>query len=555
MLSRMARRFVFPAGAVQLQIGLFVAARPTIRLESRHSPTVMRLGIDFGTTRTVVAAAVHGRYPVAAFETPRGFLDYLPGLAAVARGRLSFGWDVLRVLGDDATAAVPSVKRAISGLAPDDGVAALDPDVTALALVTRYLTFARHMLVERSNLEIPPDEPLEAMVAVPANVGTRQRYLTLEAFQQAGFRVIGMVNEPTAAGIEYAYRNLGAVGRRSPKRYVIVYDLGGGTFDTSAVSLEGRRFELLRSEGIAQLGGDDFDAIILDLALERAAIDGRSLSTVARTRLLETCREAKEGLGPNARRLLVDLGSVLSEGEPVMLDTADVYGQTQPLVDRTVELLDRLFENLRDNGIDPDNPRELGAVYLVGGATAYPPVARTLRRLYRRKIQLAPQPHAATALGLAIAADPDAGLFVHEAVTRYFGVWREGESGREKVFDPVLFKNTTPTSAEPLRALRSYRPVHAVGHLRFVECSELSAGGEPSGDLTPYGDFYFPYDPTLLHVKHLAAHASGRRPELQAEEIVERYEYGQDGTIRVELENRTRGYRRRYVVSTTEPWR
>ncbi|MBN1607057.1 MAG: Hsp70 family protein [Polyangiaceae bacterium] len=515
----------------------------------------MRLGIDFGTTRTVVAAAVHGRYPVAAFDTTRGFLDYLPGMAAAARGRLNFGWDVLRALGDDATAAVPSLKRTISGLAPDDRVLALDRDVTALELVTRYLAFARRMLVERSNLEILADEPLEAMVAVPANVGTRQRYLTLEAFQQAGFRVIGMVNEPTAASIEYAYRNLGAVGRRSPKRYVIVYDLGGGTFDTSAVSLEERRFELLRSEGIAQLGGDDFDAIILELALERARVDGRSLSTVARTRLLETCREAKEALGLNTRRLLVDLGSVLSGCEPVMLDTADIYERTQPLVDRTVELLDRVFESLRGHGIDPDNPRELGAVYLVGGATAFPPVARTLRKLHRRKIQLAPQAHAATALGLAIAADPDAGLFVREAVTRYFGVWREGESGREKVFDPVLFKNTTAGSVEPVRAVRSYRPVHAVGHLRFVECSELSDGGEPSGDLTPYGDLYFPYDPHLLHVKDLSTRAPERRPEFLAEEIVEHYEYGQDGTITVEIENSTRGYRRRYVMSNAELWR
>ena len=68
-----------------------------------------------------------------------------------------------------------------------------------------------------------------------------------------------MVNEPTAAAIEFAHRNLGTIGKRSPKRYVVVYDLGGGTFDTSAVSLEHRRFELIASEGIGELGGDDFD--------------------------------------------------------------------------------------------------------------------------------------------------------------------------------------------------------------------------------------------------------------------------------------------------------
>ena len=88
------------------------------------------------------------------------------------------------------------------------------------------------------------------MVAVPANSSSRQRWLTLEAFRRAGFEPIGMLNEPTAAAVEFAQRHLD-LGKKSPKRYVVVYDLGGGTFDTSAVSLEGRRFELIASEGLA----------------------------------------------------------------------------------------------------------------------------------------------------------------------------------------------------------------------------------------------------------------------------------------------------------------
>ncbi len=501
----------------------------------------MRLGIDFGTTRTVVSAGDQGRYPVAAFETSDGFADYLPGHVAQLREELFFGAEALARFGEPGVRVVRSVKRAVTGLAPEDLVGGLD-GVRALPLVTRYLEWVKRTLIADSNLDIGAQEPLEAMVAVPANASTRQRFLTLEAFRAAGFVTIGMVNEPTAAAIEFAHRNLGAVGRRSPKRYVVVYDLGGGTFDSSAVSLVGRRFDLLNSEGIAKLGGEDLDALVLELALEVA---GRSdeLTDIQRARALTICREAKETLTPSSRRLLVDLRELLGFEEPCVIDTQELYTRAQPLVDRTVELTARVFSSLTARGIDPENPRELGAIYLVGGASAFPPVARTLRQLYGRKIQLAPQPHAATAVGLAIAADPDAQLFVREASTRHFGVWREADGGREKVFDSILSKDTAAPEGALLKVVRSYYPVHAVGHLRFVECSDLNAEGQPSGDLTPWGEILFPYDPSLRDSGERLLEAVGQRAEVGGQEIVETYEYGEDGLITVEIENRSAGYR------------
>jgi molecular chaperone DnaK (HSP70) len=514
----------------------------------------MRLGIDFGTTRTVVAGCVKGRYPVAQFETPRGYVDYLPGIAFAHGNDLEYGWE--SVTGDNSGRTLRSIKRVVGQLRPDDPVPGLEEQRVALELVTDYLRYVRRMLVERSNLLLDAEEPLEAMVAVPANSNTGQRYLTVEAFNRAGFRVIGMLNEPTAAAIEFAHENLGGVGRRSPKRYVVVYDLGGGTFDTSAVSLVDRRFELLRTEGIGALGGDDFDEIILNLALEQArreggAIDASQVDLSLRSRLLELCREAKEGLGPSSRKLMVDLGQVLPEAATVVLDTNEVYEHCQPLIDRTIDLLDRVFASLNVFGIDVNNPRELGAIYLVGGATAFPPVGRALRKLHKRKIQMAPQPHAATAVGLAIAADPDSGVFIRESVTRNFGVWREGEAGREKVFDPILLKDTRAPDDAPIVVERSYWPVHSIGHLRFVECTDLDERGQPAGDLTPWANLYFPYDPSLAQVEDLSQVPVRRGDSPVGGEIVETYTYAADGSLTITIQNRSHGYQRRFVV----PWR
>lgn len=508
----------------------------------------MRLGIDFGTTRTVVAAVDNGRYPVALFDTPQGLTDFIPGLAFASNSGIEFGFDSSE---DPATShALRSIKRVLGSLAPDDPVPGLVNNTAAQTLATDYLKCIRRMLVEQSNLDIDPQESLEVMVAVPANSNTGQRFVTVEAFARAGFQVVGMLNEPTAAAIEFAYRNLGALGKRTPKRYVVVYDLGGGTFDTSAVSLAERRFELLHSEGIGQLGGDDFDEVILEYALELASIDGQSIGLSNRSRLLELCREAKESLTTSSRKLLIDLGRVLPQEFEILLEVDEIYRRCQPLIDRTLSLLEKVLGSLENYGIDPNNPRELGAIYMVGGATSFPPVSRALRKLYRRKIQLAPQPHAATAVGLAIACDPEAGIFVREAVTRHFGVWREGEAGRAKIFDPILLKDTAVPDHDRIRIERSYRPAHRVGHLRYLECTDIDSHGRPAGDLTPWGDLYFPYDPALVDRNDLDRLPEARCGGLESEEIVETYEYGADGGVSISIENRTRGYRKRFSV----PW-
>src|SRR5690606_10230194 len=141
---------------------------------------------------------------------------------------------------------IRSVNETVSGAAPDATVCqSADRKLSALQPTPQYLRYVQRMLLQQGNLHIEPNEPLEVMVAVPAQASTRQRYLTLEAFSSAGFTVLGLINEPTAAAIEFAKHSLGVLSARSPKRYVVVYDWGGGTFDTAAVSLRERRFELI----------------------------------------------------------------------------------------------------------------------------------------------------------------------------------------------------------------------------------------------------------------------------------------------------------------------
>jgi molecular chaperone DnaK (HSP70) len=504
----------------------------------------MLLGIDYGTTRTVVAAVDRGNYPVVSFHTAAGDTqDWYPSLITAHGDECLCGLDAMPRQDDPDWALLRSFKRQLATLGPAAQLRLGTGAVTALELLAAFLTQLRRDLVTRSNLRLTPQEPLEAVIAVPANAHSNQRFLTLEAFRCAGFQVRGLLNEPSAAGIEYAHHTHSA-GPSARRELVVVYDLGGGTFDASVISMAARRHEVVRSAGIAQLGGDDVDLLLLDLALAQAG--GQAWTAAERVRLLEECREKKEGLHPNTRRLAIDLERGQEGAGTVIVSTSAFYERCQPLMERTLATVEEAMQGL-DWGT-------VAALYVVGGASALPLVGRLLRERYGRKVRTSPYPHAATAIGLAIAADQEAGYALRERFTRHFGVWREAEDGRAVAFDVVFAKDRVlPAPGEtPLTCTRRYQPTHTIGHFRYLECSQLTDTGDPTGDLTPWDEVYFPFIPPL-HEGGTLPPAPITRLAGEAPWIEERYACDAHGIITVEMENQTFPYTRRYHLRGSVP--
>src|SRR6201999_2368297 len=102
-------------------------------------------------------------------------------------------------------------------------------------------------------------------------------------------------------------------------------------------------------------GGDDFDQLIFEFALREAKIAPNSLSYVEKNRLLELCREAKEALTASSRRMLIDLGRVLPGADSITLDLGELYEATRPMIERSLGLLERVFDRLEERGIDPND--------------------------------------------------------------------------------------------------------------------------------------------------------------------------------------------------------
>ena len=513
----------------------------------------MRLGIDFGTTRTVVACADRGNHPVVGFTDAGGdSAGWIPSLVAERDGVLRFGFDAAVLADDPSSPVVRSFKRLLAGpgVGPTQPVTVGAITTTLGTLLTGFLSYVRETLATRSDVRrsIARSRDLWAAVAVPANAYGAQRFLTLDAFRSGGFHVVGMLNEPSAAGFEYTHRHRDTISSR--RDCVVVYDLGGGTFDASVVRMVGRRHDVLATAGVAQLGGDDFDTTLAELALRSAGLEPSSLSPIARDHFVEQCRVAKEGLSPTSRKLTLDLEPLdLPERRSgarseVTISVADYYDACMPLVQRSIDAMTPILSRADD---DAGELQEIAGIYAVGGASELPLVGRALRQRFGRRVHRSPYPSAAVAIGLSIAADGGAGLVLVDRYARTFGVFREGAAGREITFDPIFAAGTELPSqdAGPASCTRLYRAAHNVGHFRFFECSTVDDGGRPRGDMALFGDVYFPFDPSLSGRSDLDSVPVERRFG-EGPRICEQYSLDENGIVDVRIRNVDSGYERSY---------
>jgi molecular chaperone DnaK (HSP70) len=269
-------------------------------------------------------------------------MDTWPSIvAANAAGELRFGLDAAAVRQEPGWSVLRSFKRLINDAGPRTEVDLGGRSYPLADLLTSFLAQLKNDLCHRSNTGLAPDERVEAAISVPANASSAQRFLTLDAFAKAGFEVVALLNEPSAAGFEYAHRYRSTLTAK--REYVVIYDLGGGTFDASLLKMTGRCNEVVTSEGIRRLGGDDFDEAILELVRKGAKLGELDATTL--DLLLEECAVRKEAVGPNTRRFLMDLSA--AGRPPFSCGIDDVYAACAPLVEKTVEVLSRV---LRDPG-------------------------------------------------------------------------------------------------------------------------------------------------------------------------------------------------------------
>ena len=362
----------------------------------------LAVGIDLGTTNSLVAAVRHGIAEVLPDAQDRPLLPSI--VRYCADGSRQVGYAAQAAQARDPRNTVASVKRFMGR-----GVADVDRLRTPVELVDAPgMLKIRTVAGDKSPIEVSAeilatlrqraedslgDELLGAVVTVPAYFDDAQRQATKDAAHLAGLNVLRLLNEPTAAAIAYGLDN-GVEG------IYAVYDLGGGTFDISILRLTKGVFEVLATGGDSALGGDDFDAAIVDWIADTSHLSG--LVPEDRQALLLAARAAKETVSsqPGA-----DIQVVLTTGHAIAARlTRERFEElTRSLVDRTMTAVRKV---LRDAQLKTG---EVKGVVMVGGATRMPQVRQAVAGHFGRAPLTNLDPEQVVAIGAAIQANLLAG--------------------------------------------------------------------------------------------------------------------------------------------------
>jgi molecular chaperone DnaK len=283
----------------------------------------------------------------------------------------------------------------------------------------------------------------KAVITVPAFFNDGQRQATREAGELAGLEVVRIINEPTAAVLTYEPHP------REQER-LVVYDLGGGTFDVSIAQIEQGVVEILASHGDTQLGGDDFDLLLFDHVCGRfsqeSGVDLKQ-SLAARSRVLQAVEEAKKRLSLEAVTMIEEEFIAERNGLPLHLNmevTRDEYEQLiHPLLIKTLACLDAALTDARLQA------NQIDKVLLVGGATRTPLVQELLEERLGRPVHSEIEPDLAVAMGAAVQggliAGIDVGPILVDITPHTLGIKALGELHgfySSHVFSPIIHRNT-----------------------------------------------------------------------------------------------------------------
>ena len=363
------------------------------------------VGIDLGTTHSLVAAVRHGVAECLPDDQGRAILP--SAVRYLDDGGRQIGQQALESQGDDAENTIVSAKRFMGRTLADVagherlpykfvdqpgmvGIRTRDGVKTAVEVSAEILATLRFRAEDTFD-----DDVFGAVITVPAYFDDAQRQATKDAAQLAGLNVLRLINEPTAAAIAYGLDE-GVEGLYA------VYDLGGGTFDISLLRLARGVFEVVATGGDSALGGDDYDQRLASALLQRAGLKSLEQLTPRERRRVQTeARRAKEALS-DADEVSVSL-EVNGEAHELDVDRAEFEAATADLTATTLRLLKRV---LRDAKVAAE---DVQGVVMVGGSTRMPGVRHAIATLFGKPPLTNLNPDEVVALGAAIQANALAG--------------------------------------------------------------------------------------------------------------------------------------------------
>ena len=345
------------------------------------------LGIDLGTTNSVVSY-LQADGTVKVIPNPEGTMTTPSVVAFKASGEEIVGNAAKRqaVTNPD---TVSSIKRKM-GTAQKVHIGVTNKDYTPQEISAKVLAYMKKYAEDNLGQKVQ-----KAVITVPAYFNDAQRQATKDAGQIAGLDVVRIINEPTAAALAY-----GLDKEKSEK--ILVYDLGGGTFDVSILDIGDGTFEVISTAGDNQLGGDDWDKVVADWIKAQIKIEfGLDINDkMAEQRFLDAAEKAKIELSSSLQTTISLPFIAMSSNGPVNFETTLSRAKFQ---DMTKHLLARTEEPVRRALADAKiSTSELNQVLLIGGSIRMPAVQELVKKLTGKTPNLSVNPDEAVSIGAAI---------------------------------------------------------------------------------------------------------------------------------------------------------
>ncbi|BAX68126.1 molecular chaperone DnaK [Latilactobacillus sakei] len=388
------------------------------------------IGIDLGTTNSAVAVLEGGQPKI--ITNPEGART-TPSVVSFKNGEIQVG-EVAKRQAITNPDTIASIKRHIgeAGYKVTVGDKSYTPQEVSAMILQYIKKFAEDYLGE---------EVTEAVITVPAYFNDSQRQATKDAGKIAGLDVKRIINEPTASALAYG------LDKAETDEKVLVYDLGGGTFDVSVLELGDGVFQVLSTNGDTRLGGDDFDEAIMNWLVENFKSDnGIDLSKdkMAMQRLKDAAEKAKKDLsGVSSTQISLPFISAGENGPlhlEMTLSRTEFDRLTSDLVDRTKA---PVMNALKDAGLDAN---EIDKVILNGGSTRIPAVQEAVKNWTGKEPDHSINPDEAVALGAAVQGGVISGD-VKDVVLLDVTPLSLGIETMGGVFTKLIDRNTTiPTS-------------------------------------------------------------------------------------------------------------
>lgn len=488
----------------------------------------MILGFDIGTTNTLSVVYDNNIFRIVPhileLNSTKIIKKIFPSVISISKNKLIFGLEAEN-LPNTEKYMILSVKSKLKNYKEGSKIKI---GKYRFDLADIYFSFIKAVTSStRKSLNFK-DKVNLAVFTIPANSSSIERWLLRQAAIKSNIaKKIILLDEPIASVLEY-FQYI-----KKDKEDLIVYDLGGGTFDVSHVKKIYETFNVIKSEGINNLGGDNFDELLIEMICEKLKFNISELTLFEKNLIVREVRRAKESLVhyndclPDKLNIMTGFIETKHLKKNIDISTELFITKCNKLINKTINILNTVYTG--------ELKKKKVPIYITGGGSIFPPVRNSLLKNFSNII-FSQTPLETVSIGSVIYGKMDKEKVI-SSLARHIGIVRLTNNHKEEFFDIIFHKTTKlPIGNNKLTVIKGpYIPYHNIGRLQFIEAGALNEIDNCERDIKKFKEILFPFDKAINKRKILKNDMIKYTGKLKDIKIIEEYILDSNGIISLKI--------------------